>query len=98
MNSYPIRSPGYHQAPTAEGVFVAVSRNETSASFGGSRRSSGIVSSIAYGFVPSALATWMTLRDEVSSASRKTYLPAGSVTPGSVIGRLNVKNVRLSDG
>src|SRR5215475_7529180 len=40
----------------------------------------------------------MTLRDVSSSARRKTYLPAGSVTPGSVIGRLNVKNVRLSEG
>src|SRR5580765_659569 len=40
----------------------------------------------------------MTLRDVWSSVNRKMYLPAGSVTPGRVIGRLNEKNVRLSDG
>src|SRR6187402_1083417 len=39
----------------------------------------------------------MTLRVVVSSAKRNMYVPAGSVTPGSATGWLNVKYVRLSD-
>ena len=44
--------------------------------------------------LPSPLSTLMTLRLPSGSASRKMYLPAGSVMPGSVTGALNVKYVR----
>src|SRR4051812_4338415 len=51
---------------------------------------------IANGFFPSSLSTWTTLRVVVVSTRWNRYRPAGSVTPGSAIGALNVKYVFLS--
>ena len=91
MNSYPIDLPGYHQVLIAGGMFPEVSMKRISGSFGAFISWLGIVWSIASGVLPSALSTLMTLRLELGSASRNRYLPAGRVTPGNVIGVVNVK-------
>src|SRR5687768_7518521 len=98
MNSYPVRSPGYHHVLIAAGVPDAVSMNRISGVEAGSNRSAAIVKNMPYGFVPSAFNTCTTLLLEFGSASRKRYRPAGSVTPGNVMGPLKVKRVRLSRG
>src|SRR5512145_3045435 len=98
MNSNPVRSPGYHQVLIAGGTPDAVSMKRTSGVEAGSNRSADIVKNSPYGFVPSAFRTCTTLLLECGSASLKRYCPAGSVTPGSVTGALNVKSVRLSRG
>src|SRR5687768_1057545 len=98
MNSYPLRSPGYHHVRMAAGVPDAVSMKRTSGNDAGSSRSTGIVKNSPYGVVPSAFNTCTTLALLLGSANRNRYCPAGSVIPGSVTGPLNVNIVRLSKG
>src|SRR5918999_777270 len=99
INSRPMVLPGYHHVFTAAGCPAGFSRKRSSASSDGLGRCAEIVMNNPYVLlVESFASTCITLRLDGVSAKRNTYVPGGSVTPGSSTGWLNVNSVRASRG
>src|SRR4026209_1339282 len=92
MNSRPVVMPGYHQVFTDAGLPAGVSMNRSSEASDAFGRCARIVMNMPYVLLLTLSWTCMTFLLS-GSANLKTYVPGGSVVPGSSTGLLNVNSV-----